>query len=143
MHAGGLLPLFFPWKPPPSLENPKSSNPNHSSMAGWIRRDGGMGGGNYRKQMAASLSFIASAGLGRRTAGMSTCECDDAPPPERSGVSLVSLPFLFFALRLAGLQAYCSGWYVMLCRSSCRFRDGGTDEALHSVVGLRREELHG
>nr|CAB3493698.1 unnamed protein product [Digitaria exilis] len=51
-------------------------------MAGWIRRDGGPGGGDFGMQMEAFMGLIGSAAMGRRTAGISTC--DDAPPPEQS-----------------------------------------------------------
>nr|XP_034572070.1 poly [ADP-ribose] polymerase tankyrase-like isoform X3 [Setaria viridis] len=46
-------------------------------MAGWSRRDGGMGVGNSDRQMAASLGFIASAALGGRTASMSSESADE------------------------------------------------------------------
>nr|CAB3498877.1 unnamed protein product [Digitaria exilis] len=57
-------------------------------MAGWIRRDGGPGGGDFGMQMEAFMGLMGSAAMGSRTAGISTC--DDAPPPEQSGGFLCS-----------------------------------------------------
>jgi len=106
-----------------------------------------MGGGNYGSQMDASLRFIASAALRGRTAGMSTCDERTAAGAIRGSFGFASVLFCLFALPIRRAPGpLCSGWYVTLPASSCRSRDGGGDEALHSLVGLRREsreELHG